>query len=565
METNNHNIFKKIIMDVLALPKPTIDSVQKVLHKNPLTNEAISKKSAVIEAFNKMLEQGELNLSEEEIKKVRLAIQMKNTRTISGVTPVTVLTKPFACPGKCIFCPNDVRMPKSYVSSEPGAQRAEHNKFDPYFQAYNRLCAYGSIGHPTDKVELIILGGTWSFYPKDYQIWFIKRCFDAMNDFNSENFSMKDPNIEMPYRDTTVELGSNKYNTVVSKNQRVNTSEHCTWEDLFEAHKKNETAYTRCVGLVVETRPEYVSDEEMIHTRKLGATKVQIGIQSLDDTVLDLNKRGHSVEDTRKAFSLLRKYGFKIHGHWMANLYGSTPDKDIEDYKKVFGIDFCPDELKIYPCSLVETAELMDYYKKGLWKPYTDGELSSVLVEVFRSTPRYCRLTRVIRDIPSHEIVVGNKKTNFRQIVEKEVERQGIHPVEIRAREIRGVKVNIEDLHINVHTYTTTGSTELFIEYVNNNDELAGFLRLSLPKEGDHSMIREVHVYGQSIQIGEKEEGKAQHIGLGKKLIEIAKEISLKNNYKEMYVISSIGTREYYRKRGFIYFDKNNLYQVMPL
>jgi elongator complex protein 3 len=565
MTRNNKDIFKKILQEILTLAVPSVPNVQKVLHKNPLVEGVIAKKSILIEAFNTMLEAKEWDLAVEEIKKIRLAIQMKNTRTISGVTPVTVLTKPFPCPGKCIFCPSDVRMPKSYVSSEPGAQRAEHNKFDPYFQTYNRLCAYGSIGHPTDKVELIILGGTWSFYPKDYQIWFIKRCFDAMNDFNSDDFAMKDPSNAMPYLDENIMLGKDRYNKVVSKNQRQVITEKATWEDLFESHRINENAYTRCVGLVVETRPEYVTEEEMIHIRKLGATKVQIGIQSLDDNVLELNKRGHLVEDTKRAFALLRKYGFKIHGHWMANLYGSTPDKDIEDYKKVFNKEFCPDELKIYPCSLVETAELMDYYHKGLWHPYTDEELSKVLVEVFRNTPRYCRLTRVIRDIPSHEIVVGNKKTNFRQIVEEEVKKQGIHPVEIRAREIRGKTVNLEDLHLSQYEYETTTSKELFIEYVTNEDELAGFLRLSLLKDSKHSMIREIHVYGQSIQIGGKEEGKAQHIGLGKNLIELAKNISKENKYEEMYVISSIGTREYYRKRGFDAFDKDMLYQVMPL
>jgi elongator complex protein 3 len=565
MTRNNKDIFKKILQEILTLAVPSVPNVQKVLHKNPLVEGVIAKKSILIEAFNTMLEAKEWDLAVEEIKKIRLAIQMKNTRTISGVTPVTVLTKPFPCPGKCIFCPSDVRMPKSYVSSEPGAQRAEHNKFDPYFQTYNRLCAYGSIGHPTDKVELIILGGTWSFYPKDYQIWFIKRCFDAMNDFNSDDFAMKDPSNAMPYLDENIMLGKDRYNKVVSKNQRQVITEKATWEDLFESHRINENAYTRCVGLVVETRPEYVTEEEMIHIRKLGATKVQIGIQSLDDNVLELNKRGHLVEDTKRAFALLRKYGFKIHGHWMANLYGSTPDKDIEDYKKVFNKEFCPDELKIYPCSLVETAELMDYYHKGLWHPYTDEELSKVLVEVFRNTPRYCRLTRVIRDIPSHEIVVGNKKTNFRQIVEEEVKKQGIHPVEIRAREIRGKTVNLEDLHLSQYEYETTTSKELFIEYVTNEDELAGFLRLSLLKDSKHSMIREIHVYGQSIQIGGKEKGKAQHIGLGKNLIELAKNISKENKYEEMYVISSIGTREYYRKRGFDAFDKDMLYQVMPL
>lgn len=565
---NDEDVIKKIILEMLNLKVMDITSVQKIFQRNPLKDKSVPKKSVVLDGFNKLVLNKEIPLDVEHIKNIRFALQMKNTRTISGVTPVTVLTKPFPCPGKCIFCPNDVRMPKSYVSSEPGAQRATHNRFDPYLQTYNRLSAYAGIGHPTDKVELIVLGGTWSFYPKDYQIWFVKRCFDAMNDFDADNFVVKNPdneNAKMPYLDEKLELEGNKYNTVVSKNQRSVSTEVTTWEELFVAQVKNENALSRCVGLVLETRPEYVTNEEMIHTRKLGATKIQIGIQTLDNEVLQLNKRGHTIEDTKNAFKLLRKYGFKIHGHWMPNLYGSTPQKDIEDYNKMFTEDYSPDELKIYPCSLVETAELMDYYAKGLWKPYTEEELTKVLVEVFKNTPRYCRLTRVIRDIPSHEIIVGNKKTNFRQVVEEEVKRLGIKPLEIRSREIKGKKVLLSDLNLNTYEYKTTVSREMFIEYKTDRGEIAGFLRLSLPFEGTHSMIREVHVYGQSIQLGIQEEGKAQHIGLGKRLIELAKDISKKNKYKEMYVISAIGTREYYRKRGFKKFDSNNLYQVMSI
>lgn len=561
----NLEILKNIVEQISGLEAPDNDKVQRILQKNPLKDGTISKKSNVLEYFNDLVQKGDSEYAADDLKKIRTALQMKTTRTISGVTPVTVLTKPFACPGRCIFCPSDVMMPKSYLSSEPGAQRAYHNKFDPYYQTYNRLCAYTGIGHPTDKIEIIILGGTWSVYPKEYQIWFIKRCFDAMNDFDARNFALKDPKVDMPYDESKNidDVLKVKYNQQIANRKVDLKHESATFEELFEVHKINETAESRCVGLVVETRPEYITEEELTNIRKLGATKVQMGIQSLDDEVLDLNKRGHTIEDTKNAFKLLRKFGFKIHGHWMPNLYGSTPEKDIEDYKKLFTPDFCPDELKIYPCSLIETAELMNYYKDGLWSPYNDDELLKVLIETFKNTPRYCRLTRVVRDIPSHEIVVGNKKTNFRQIVETEIKNQGIKPVEIRSREIRGTKVGLNELDLTTYEYKTSSTTEYFIEFIGKNDEVAGFLRLSLPIGSKDAMIREVHVYGQSIEIGLKEDGRAQHIGLGKKLIEKAKEISIKNGREKLFVISSIGTREYYRKRGF---DKSNvLYQFMNL
>jgi len=564
-------VLNKIITQINGLKTPDVDSVQKILFKNPLKNQRVPRKSIVLAFFNDLVDTqkstGTNVFSFEEIKKIRLALQMKTTRTISGVTPVTVLTKPFPCPGKCIFCPSDVMMPKSYLSSEPGAQRAFANKFDPYYQTYNRLCAYAGIGHPTDKIELIILGGTWSVYPKEYQIWFVKRCFDAMNDFDADTFEFKNPEATMPYDEnaTKDDVHETTYNKQVSKRKVDITTENATYDELFISQKINETAKSRCVGLVVETRPEYVTDEELIHTRKLGATKVQMGIQSLNDEVLELNKRGHTVEETKNAFKLLRKYGFKIHGHWMPNLYGSTPEKDIEDYKKLFTPDFCPDELKIYPCSLIETAELMNYYKKDLWHPYSEQELSKVLVEVFKNTPRYCRLTRVIRDIPSQEIVVGNKKTNFRQVIEQELKNQNIKPVEIRSREVRGKLIGIKDLDINIYEYPTSTTKELFIEYITKADELAGFLRLSLPFEYSFdntksAMIREIHVYGQSIEIGLKEDGSPQHTGLGKSLIEKAKQICKAEGFANLYVISSVGTREYYKKRGFV---DSGLYQKL--
>lgn len=560
------NIFNELSKKVYSDKK-----VEKILRKFPSATGMYSK-GALFRTYAKL--KNSLKLSKTENETLLKNIQMKKIRSSSGVTPVTVLTKPFPCPGKCIFCPNDVRMPKSYLRDEPGAQRAESNFFDPYLQTHNRLAALKNIGHPIDKIELIILGGTWSSYPLEYQIWFVKRCFDALNDFDGTEQDLIKPNVEKPTDENKLEeikgeKLDHSYNQVISLalNRQKQLTEKTTWKELETAHLKNVSAKQKCVGLVIETRPDEINKEEVLRLRKLGATKIQIGIQSLNDKVLKLNKRGHDVAQTALAFNLLRQAGFKIQGHYMPNLYGSSPTKDISDYKKLFtNLAFKPDELKVYPCSLIESAELMQYYKKGLWKPYNEKDLYKVLTNAYAVTPRYCRINRMIRDIPSTDIVVGNHKTNFRQMVDKELSEKGIKIVEMRHREIRSKK--IENAKIKVTSYKTNGSTEKFIEFVTEKDELIGFLRLSLPNTPKNliteelnncAIIREVHVYGQSLGFGKTNTKDAQHTGFGKKLIKKAEEISKKEGYKKLAVISAIGTREYYKKLGY---ELEEMYQI---
>jgi len=565
------NTLQTIIDSLLKLDNISEKEILKILRENTKAGGGLYSKSEILAEIEKQ--------DNPLYKRLIPIIKMKSTRTISGVTPVTVLTKPFPCPGKCIFCPNDVRMPKSYLSDEPGAQRAFKNKFDPYAQTFNRLLAYKNIGHPTDKVELIILGGTWTSYPKTYQIWYIKRCFDAMNDFKNSDDKIYNSRLEIPYDEKSLheingEKISETYNKVISHaiipKESQAEKETATWQELFAVQKQNENEKARCIGLVIETRPDEISESEVINIRKLGATKVQIGFQSLNDKVLELNHRGHNVATTRNAVKLLRQAGFKIHAHWMPNLYGSDPKADVKDFKKMFSDpDFMPDELKIYPCSLIQSAELMQYYKKGLWKPYTFEELSYVLEECYKLTPEYCRITRMIRDIGSQDIVVGNKKTNFRQIVEINLKKQKAEIREIRYREIRGDAVEADELNIKQTKYETSVSTEYFLEYVTAKNKIAGFLRLSIPKIENYisdlknaAIIREVHIYGQSIKIGQKDEGKAQHLGLGKNLILLAKKLTKQNGFDKLAVISSIGTRVYYKKHGF---EMKELYQLVEI
>lgn len=561
----------------------------QLVKRHPASEGKLFSKDEIVAGYRKY---AGTNGLQEFSNSVLEGLRMKPVRTMSGVAPITVLTKPFPCPGKCIFCPNDIRMPKSYLADEPGAQRAERNYFDPYLQTYNRLQALHNIGHQIDKSELIILGGTWSYYPESYQVWFIKECFRALNDFGNVDDRAK---VEQHYEEMNKKLEELDYSTLEndpkvnkkelekyqiegdsidkSYNQTVselyvapevlggfNQYQSATWDELEKQQKINETAKVRNVGLVIETRPDNISEAEVLRIRKLGCTKTQIGFQSLQDEVLSLNKRGHDVAATRKAVALLRQAGFKIHAHWMANLYGSSIEKDIEDYKLLFeDPDFKPDELKIYPCSLIGSAELMQYFKKGLWKPYSYDELLEVLTFAFENTPEYCRLTRVIRDIPSTDIVEGNKLTNFRQIAEQDLQKRGKKSADIRAREIKHRTITEQDIELDEIWYETSVSTEVFLQFITKDDRaIAGFLRLSLPKKASFikelagaAIIREVHVYGNVVNIGDKSKGKAQHLGLGTKLLTRARIIAAENAFKKLAVISAVGTREYYRSRGF--------------
>jgi elongator complex protein 3 len=562
-----------IVEGILAADELDARALDRIVKSYPKDGKGLFSRSEIIAGFRRF-SSGRAWAVDEVAFIERL--RMRPVRTQSGVTPVTVLTKPYPCPGRCVFCPNDVRMPKSYLSDEPGAQRAEDNRFDPYLQTWNRLAAYHSIGHPVEKVELIILGGTWSFHPESYQIWYVKRCFDAMNDFGAGIDGCSEAGISrvsfasIPAIDGRA-LEPTSYNRAIRDTLArthggalVHDSETATWLELASAQRVNEDAACRNVGLAIETRPDEITPEEVQRIRRLGGTKVQIGIQSLSDRVLAMNRRGHDVATTRRALALLRAAGFKIHAHWMPNLLGATPEGDIEDFARLFGdADFRPDELKIYPCSLVESAELMAYYESGEWRPYDSEELLGVLTASMAQTPRYCRITRVIRDFSADDIVVGNKVANLREVAERALAGQGIRCREIRVREIRGESFQAEDLRCSEHGYATSIGREVFLEYTTPDDRLVAFLRLSLPDDraqvgelrvgelGGGAIIREVHVYGASLALGRRSGGRAQHTGLGRKLIERARQLAAEAGYGDLAVISAVGTRAYYRSLGF--------------
>ncbi len=530
------NDFKEIFQKIGEIKVWRENTLQTILKKYPKNGKGLYRHDELVKEYKELVKNKALLPN----KIIEERIRMKPTRTHSGVATVTVLMKPFTCPGKCIFCPNEPNMPKSYISSEPGAQRALKNNFDPYLQTYNRIKALQNIGHNTDKIELIILGGTCSTYPEEYIIWFVKRCFEAMNSFGNIKYS-KDDGIE-----------------------------NISWEELYKAQKINENTVCRNVGLVLETRPDYITKEEVTRLRKLGATKIQIGIQSLDDNILKLNMRGHGIKESKKAFELLRLAGFKIHAHWMPNLYGSTVKKDIKDFKKLWDKDFQPDELKIYPTSIIKNTLLERYFNEGKYTPFTHEQLLDLFVNILPNTPRYVRLTRIIRDIPSDEILAGNKSSNFRQIAEKEILRQNKKIQDIRSREIKGEKVLWNDLELEIIKYKTSVSKEYFISYkTKDTNRICSFLRLSIPLKETYieelknsAIIREVHVYGNVVNIGKESDGESQHLGLGKKMIDTAEQLSMMEGFNKISVISAIGTKEYYKKRGFL---EENLYMFKRL
>jgi len=537
----------------MILARQAIDEIRNgrgvmdALRHYPLKDGGYLGKYVLVAAYHEMVRNNEMGTDAHLLESLR----MKPMRTLSGVTTVTVLTKPYPCPGKCIFCPTDVRMPKSYLADEPGAMRGLEHDFDPYLQVKSRIQALESLGHPTDKIELLILGGTWSSYRRDYQEWFVKRCFDAMN------------------APLLLPQNSAPFGSALQNFRGVSQGDE--GGGLDEAQALNESASHRNVGLVIETRPDEITPDEIRWLRHLGVTKVQMGAQSLDDRILEMNKRGHDVECTRRATALLRAAGFKIVLHWMPNLHGATPESDRTDFAKLWQ-GFCPDEIKIYPNQLLANAELYEYWKRGEFRPYTTEELIDLIADIKTSIPRYCRVNRVIRDIPSTNVVEGNRRTSLRQDVHDEMKRRGTHCECIRCREVRGKPVDPALLKLDDLVYHADYADEHFISYVTPDDKLAGFIRLSLPSKdapqtqlndlNDAALIREVHVYGQSLPVGEEKTGAAQHAGLGTKLLQHAEKIAKENGFGRMAVISAVGTREYYLDRGF---ERGELYLVKDI
>lgn len=561
--------------------------------------EKLIPKRAILPYFLQVKQKNEelwqsWNVTPELEERFIRSVRMKPRRTASGVATITVITRPHTCSSNCIYCPCDLRMPKSYLANEPACQRAELTFFDPYVQVAARLQALHQMGHSTDKVELIVLGGTWSDYPESYQYWFIKELFRALNEWPSSPNHIQErlnwytsfglQNSEEALSSFVAEQQAAVFDDTATYNQAFHklydTSQphqsawsqmQSTYDELVEQQHVNETAAARVVGLVIETRPDTITPDNLHMFRQLGCTKIQIGIQSTRQEILDANKRQMSAAQIKRAFSLIRLYGFKIHSHLMVNLLGATPEADKQDFKTfVTDPGFLPDEIKLYPCALVSGTQLVQKYREGAWQPYDKDELVDVLVQDVLNTPPYVRISRMIRDISATDILVGNKHTNLRQMVEQELAAEDVarRVQEIRFREINQQQVHAAELTLQDFTYTTAVSDEHFLQWVTTNNKIAGFCRLSLPHwdkltsgacdvsadellvQPGQAMIRELHVYGQALSLG-SEGMSAQHQGLGQKLLAKASSIAAEAGYTSLNVISSIGTRTYYRAQGF--------------
>jgi elongator complex protein 3 len=442
-------VAKTVIKALADLEYPTRKNLMMVIRKTiKNTNYAFPTSIQLWEAYRELLAE---NLPKSEI--IEKVLRVKDVRTDSGVAPITVLTKPYPCPGKCVYCPTEYRMPKSYISSEPAAARALSLDFDPYEQVKQRVQALERNGHTANKIELIVKGGTWSAYPKDYREWFITRCFEAANDLGNAPLSKGDNHTKC---------------------------------DLGDSQSTNQTAAYRIIGLTIETRPDHITPDEIIHLRKLGVTRVELGLQIINDRVLELTGRGTTVADAEQAIALLKTAAFKVDVHILPGQPGASREDDLQSFKTLFDDPgFRPDMIKIYPCVVLPNSELYEITKRGDFKPLEGQDLRELLMEMQTMIPYYCRVSRLIRDFPTADISHGNKQTNLRESIESEMIRRGIKCKCLRCREVGHVLGD----HTNDKTqlfeerYENAGGTEVFLS-IENEDRSAvfGFCRLRLPE-----------------------------------------------------------------------------------
>lgn len=438
-------------------------------------------------------------------------LKTRPVRSLSGIVNISVLTKPYPCPGRCIYCPTEANIPKSYVSGEPAVERAKKLKYDPYLQVQRRIEMLEAEGHPTDKIELRIVGGTWSYYPRSYREWFVKRCFEAANEKSSR--------------------------------------------DLLAAQRLNEKTKKKIIGLSMETRPDFINAKEIKHLRKLGATLVELGVQSIYDDVLKKNKRGHLARETIMATKLLKDAGFKVLYQMMPNLLGSDLKRDEKMFKELFSKkDFQPDLLKIYPCALLKETPLYRYWQKKKYKPYKQTQLLKLIKGIKKAMPYYVRIQRIARDIPSRDIVEGPAKiSNLRQFLSDDMAKTGWRCNCIRCREVKGKYNPKEKVGLCRQSYEASDGEEIFLSFENKErTKLFSLLRLRLTSDGK-AFIRELHTFGQQLPVQKEETAVSpQHKGLGRKLVREAEKI-VKNEFgvKKIAVISGVGVRDYFRKLGY--------------
>lgn len=504
----------------------------------------------------------------------------KPVRTISGVSPVAIMTPPDKCPhGKCTFCPGGLNSPwgdtpQSYTGHEPATMRAKRNRYDAYLQVFNRLEQYILLGHDIGKVELIIMSGTFTSRPKEEQEKFIKDAYQAMNDFSRLFF----------YVESEVKNGSEDFDyfkfqqffelpgelhdpeRIKSVQEKILTLKQSKQTSLEQEQSENETANVRCVALCIETRPDHAYLEQGNEMLRLGCTRVELGIESVYDDVLKHVNRGHTVADSKRSIQILRDLGFKINFHYMPGMPLTTVERDLAGMKELFSSSaYRPDMLKIYPCMVAEGTELLKEFKNGKFTPLSTENAAKLLVEFKKYVPEYCRIQRIQRDVPTKYWTAGIDRTNFRQHLMDNYE---VKCRCIRCREPVNKTINWDKVELKTQEYDASGGKEFFISVDDTaNDILIGFCRMRFPGQflrpeitKDSALIRELHVYGTATALGQ--EGNIQHRGWGKKLIARAEEIAKQHGKKKIVVIAGVGVKEYYRKLGY---KKEGVYMVKEI
>lgn len=530
VELPTHSALREIIDSLMSIPCPGSDDVNRAkkciaakyrLEKVPSNSELIGL------------------LADKELDKLLPILKRKVIRSISGVTVVAAMTKPYPCPQPepCAYCPGgpSVGAPQSYTGYEPAAMRGLQNNFDPYRQVTSRIRQLQAIGHSVDKVELIIMGGTFPATPLKYQSWFIKRCLDAISDRKSAN--------------------------------------------LTEAKKNAETSKTRNVGITVETRPDWAKEKHVNRMLAMGVTRVEIGVQNPDNSIYRRVGRKHTVRDVTEATRIMKDAGLKIVYHMMPGLPGSNPQKDVEAFKRIFSDPgFKPDMIKIYPCLVINNTQIYSAYVEGKYKPYNTQEAADLILEVKKIVPSWIRIMRIQRDIPAPLIVAGVKHSNLRQLVQQRLEAHGIRCRCIRCREVGNrtqkadLKLNMDKVKILTSSYSASEGTEIFISAEEpENDVLIGYLRLRIPSEKASrpevkatpcSIVRELHIYGSLVPVGMHIDKAWQHKGYGETLLAEAERITREDyNLKKILVISALGTKQYYKRFGY---NHDGVYMSKP-
>ncbi len=502
-----------------------------------------------------------MNAPEDKIKILKPKLLTKPVRTISGVAPLAIMTKPISCPhGKCIYCPGGLNssfgdVPQSYTGGEPATMRAIRNHYDPYLQIFNRLEQYVLLGHNFEKIELIIMGGTFPSFPKKYQEEFIKFSFKALNDFSKLFFNKKGEFDYIKFKkfyELPSENFENKERTKRIQDKLLKLKKTCT---LTKEQTINETAKVRCVALCIETKPDWGLLKHGNQMLRLGCTRVELGIQSVYEDVIKKVHRGHTIKDTKDSIRILKDLGFKVAGHYMPGLPLTNKKKDLEGMKQLFSDEnFKPDMLKVYPTMVSPGTALYAEYKQGKFKPLNSKDAAELIAKFKKYVPRYCRIMRIQRDVPTQQWSAGVEMTNFRQHL---FQKYKVTCNCIRCREPMGKEISWNDVKIKVQEYGASNGKEFFISAEDTkNDLLVGFARMRFPHKNlrkeitkNSALIRELHVYGTSTGI--KEKGQVQHKGWGKKLMQKAEEIAKRHKKDKMIVISGIGVREYYYKLGY--------------